>query len=76
MSRIEQIICKIIALLVFFLTFLALPVLLKEYLVEAVLDGGKVEVGLREDDALGSGVDIEAVLAEHIVPHSLLKMMI
>ena len=52
----------------------ALPVLLEEYLVEAVLDGGKVEVGLREDDALGGGVDVEAVLAEHVVPHGFLKI--
>ena len=51
----------------------ALPVLLEENLVEAVLDGGKVEVGFGEDDTLRGGVDVETVLAEHIVPHGLLK---
>ena len=53
----------------------ALPVLLEENLVEAVLDGGKVEVRFGKDDTLRSGVDVETVLAEHVVPYGLLKML-
>ena len=47
-------------------------VLVEEELVETVLDGGKVEVGLRHDQVLLAGVELEAVLAEEVVEDGLL----
>ena len=52
----------------------ALPVFFEEYLVEAVLNGGKVEVRLGEHEVLRGRVDVETALAEHVVPHGFLKM--
>ena len=52
----------------------ALPVFFEKYLVEAVLNGGKVEVRLGEDDVLRGRVDVETALAEHVIPHGFLKL--
>ena len=51
-------------------------VLLKEHLREPFLDGGEVEKRLSEDQGCGVGLDVEALLAEDIVPDGLLVIPI
>ena len=51
-------------------------VLLKEHLREPFLDGGEVEKGLSEDQGGGVRLDVEALLAEDVVPDSLLVIPI
>ena len=51
-------------------------ILLKEHLREPFLDGGEVEKGLSEDQCGGVRLDVEALLAEDIVPDGLLVIPI
>jgi hypothetical protein len=48
------------------------PVLFKEDLAKALLDGRKIEVGFCDDQPELLGLQIEALLPEQVVPHRLL----
>jgi hypothetical protein len=48
------------------------PIFLKEYLTQPLLNGGKIEIGLSDDEPQLFWLDVEALLAEEMVPDGLL----